>query len=344
MSAALLRSEVFSVCLLVVERKMLYAGSDMLGLDAPHSRGAGLSCFSGMIRAVLMRNIRLPRNLRTEKDFLYCHCRQDTARYSRHSEKYGLQAESGKIPDDIPVHPDFRPEHEQHYPHNDSHSLSTVGNGLHTPAHIPRAYSGEHRKKNMEHRPVAFCKSLPVRQRFYHPDKDCRHPVGRRISRTDDIIAVIDNALENGYTVAWASDVSEKGFTRDGIGIVPDYDKLEIELKETGSDQARWIGASKNDLYKKAFDAPCPELEITQEMRQEGYDNYQTTDDHGMQIFGIAKDQNGKKYYMVKNSWGDAGKYKGIWYVSEAFVRYKTMDILVNKNAIPQDIRAKMNL
>ena len=160
----------------------------------------------------------------------------------------------------------------------------------------------------------------------------------------DDIIAVIDNALENGYTVAWASDVSEKGFTRDGIGIVPDYDKLEIELKETGSDQARWIGASKNDLYKKAFDAPCPELEITQEMRQEGYDNYQTTDDHGMQIFGIAKDQNGKKYYMVKNSWGDAGKYKGIWYVSEAFVRYKTMDIMVNKNAIPQDIRAKMNL
>ena len=160
----------------------------------------------------------------------------------------------------------------------------------------------------------------------------------------DDIIAVIDNALENGYTVAWASDVSEKGFTRDGIGIVPDYDKLEIELKETGSDQARWIGASKNDLYKKAFDAPCPELEITQEMRQEGYDYYQTTDDHGMQIFGIAKDQNGKKYYMVKNSWGDAGKYKGIWYVSEAFVRYKTMDIMVNKNAIPQDIRAKMNL
>lgn len=158
----------------------------------------------------------------------------------------------------------------------------------------------------------------------------------------DDLIAIIDNALENGYTVAWASDVSERGFTRDGLGIVPDYDKLEIELKETGSDQARWIGSNKNELYKKAFDAPCPELEITQEMRQEGYDNYQTTDDHGMQIFGIAKDQNGKKYYMVKNSWGDAGKYKGIWYVSEAFVRYKTMDILVNKNAIPDGIRTKL--
>ena len=141
----------------------------------------------------------------------------------------------------------------------------------------------------------------------------------------DDLIAIIDNALENGYTVAWASDVSERGFTRDGLGIVPDYDKMEVELKETGTDQARWIGSSKNDLYKKAFEAPCPELEITQEMRQEGYDNYQTTDDHGMQIFG-------------------AGKYDGIWYVSEAFVRYKTMDVLVNKNAIPEEIRAKMNL
>ena len=141
---------------------------------------------------------------------------------------------------------------------------------------------------------------------------------------------------------------------------MPDYDKMEVELKETGTDQARWIGSSKNDLYKKAFEAPCPELEITQEMRQEGYDNYQTTDDHGMQIFGIAKDQTtddhgmqifgiakdqtGKKYYMVKNSWGDAGQYDGIWYVSEAFVRYKTMDVLVNKNAIPEEIRAKMGI
>lgn len=79
-------------------------------------------------------------------------------------------------------------------------------------------------------------------------------------------------------------------------------------------------------------------------MRQEGYDNYQTTDDHGMHMYGIARDQNGKKYYMIKNSWGKAGKYEGIWYVSEAFVRYKTMDILVNKNAIPADIREKLAL
>ena len=91
-------------------------------------------------------------------------------------------------------------------------------------------------------------------------------------------------------------------------------------------------------------DAPGKELVITQEMRQAGYDNKTTTDDHGMHIYGIAKDQNGTKYYMVKNSWGPTGKYKGIWYVSEAFVQYKTMNIVVNKNAIPAAIRAKLGL
>lgn len=161
----------------------------------------------------------------------------------------------------------------------------------------------------------------------------------------DDLVAIIDNALENGYSVAWAADVSERGFNRNGLGIVPDYEALEAEIKEVGSDQAHWIGTDKSaDPQAIAFEAPCPELEITQEMRQIGYDTYQTTDDHGMHIFGLAKDQNGKKYYMVKNSWGDSGKYHGIWYVSEAYVRYKTMDIMVNKNAIPADIKAKMGL
>lgn len=160
----------------------------------------------------------------------------------------------------------------------------------------------------------------------------------------DDLVAIIDNAIMNGYTVAWASDVSEKGFNRKGLGIVPDYDKLIEKQQEVGSDQARWIGAGPASRPEEiAFAAPCEELEITVEMRQEGYDNYTTTDDHGMHIFGIAKDQNGKKYYMVKNSWGEAGEYKGIWYVSEAFVRYKTMDIMVNRHAIPAEISEKIN-
>lgn len=159
----------------------------------------------------------------------------------------------------------------------------------------------------------------------------------------DDLVAIIDNALANGYTVAWAADVSEKGF-KNGLGLVPDYEKLKAEITEVGSDQARWIGAEKSNPEAIAFQEPCPELTITQEMRQEGYDTYQTTDDHGMHIIGLAKDQTGKKYYVVKNSWGESGPYKGIWYISEAYVRYKTMDIMVNKNAIPQDIKAKMKL
>jgi aminopeptidase C len=94
----------------------------------------------------------------------------------------------------------------------------------------------------------------------------------------------------------------------------------------------------------KIAEKPCKERVITQEMRQVAFDNKQTTDDHGMHIFGIAKDQNGKKFYMVKNSWGETGAYKGIWYVSEAYATYKTMDIMVHKNAIPTTIKQKLNI
>jgi len=160
----------------------------------------------------------------------------------------------------------------------------------------------------------------------------------------DELVEIIENALRNGYTIAWASDVSEKGFTRDGLGIVPDYEALKESQKEAGTDETHWIGADPKQLESKAMEAPCKELAITQEMRQAAFDDYSTTDDHGMQIYGKAVDQNGKPYFIVKNSWGEAGKYKGIWYVSESFVRYKTLDILVNKNAIPAAIREKLGL
>jgi Aminopeptidase C len=155
----------------------------------------------------------------------------------------------------------------------------------------------------------------------------------------DEMIEIIDNAIENGYTIAWGADVSEKGFTRNGIAVVP----AEVEANEkSGSDQAKWVGANKEAV--PFFDAPGKEKEITQEMRQIDYDNKQTTDDHGMQIYGIAKDQNGTKYYMVKNSWGENNKYKGTWYVSEPYVKFKTMNFVVNKNAIPEAIRTKMGI
>lgn len=159
----------------------------------------------------------------------------------------------------------------------------------------------------------------------------------------DELMQVFENAINTGYTIAWGADVSEKGFTRNGIGIIPDIESME----RSGSDQDRWLGLStseKDAEIKKMMEKPCKELEITQEMRQEAYDNYETTDDHGMQIYGIAKDQTGKKFYMIKNSWGTDNKYKGTWYISENFVKYKTMNIVVHKDALPQAIKDKLHI
>ena len=157
----------------------------------------------------------------------------------------------------------------------------------------------------------------------------------------DELMAVMDNAVKTGYTFAWGSDVSEQGFTRDGVAVMPDAAR-GAEL--TGSDMARWTGLTSADKRRELTTKPLPEMEITQEMRQTAFDNWETTDDHGMVIYGIAKDQTGKEYFMVKNSWGESGKYKGIWYASKAFVAYKTMNILVHKDALPKDIKKKLGL
>jgi cysteine peptidase len=157
----------------------------------------------------------------------------------------------------------------------------------------------------------------------------------------DELMQVMRNAVNTGYTIAWGSDVSEEGFTRNGIAVMPDV-KKGAEL--TGSDMAHWLGLSKADRRAELTSRPLPEMTVTQQMRQDAYDNWETTDDHGMLIYGLAKDQNGKQYFMVKNSWGLSGKYKGFWYASEAFVAYKTMNIVVHKNAIPKEILKKLNL
>ena len=156
----------------------------------------------------------------------------------------------------------------------------------------------------------------------------------------DELMEVFDYAIMNGYTIAWGSDVSEDGFTREGTAILPDVDKASAELD--GSDMAKWL--KMTEAERKSKPMAVAQKWVSQEERQLGYDNRETTDDHGMQIYGIAKDQKGTEYYMVKNSWGEAGTYKGIWYASKAFVRYKTMNIIVHKDAIPAAIRAKLNL
>ena len=134
-----------------------------------------------------------------------------------------------------------------------------------------------------------------------------------------DFVATIDRSLEQGYTVAWASDVSDPGFKHDkGLAIVPHigWDEMKDEQK------------------RAAFYAPVKQAQISPERRQREYDNYATTDDHLMHITGRAYDQEGTKYYIVKNSWGTNNPYKGYLYVSEAYVRLKTMSILVHKNAL----------
>jgi bleomycin hydrolase len=159
----------------------------------------------------------------------------------------------------------------------------------------------------------------------------------------DEMMEVLDNAINNGYSVAWGADVSEKGFKwSKGVAIVPSEDRPDLD----GLERAKWEELSKREqeelLYK--FEKPVAEKKITQEMRQEAFDNYQTTDDHGMLIAGIAKDQNGTKYYYVKNSWNTNNIYDGYFYASESFVKYKTMNIVVHKDAIPKNIAKKLNI
>ncbi|MCH3995836.1 MAG: C1 family peptidase [Prevotella sp.] len=159
----------------------------------------------------------------------------------------------------------------------------------------------------------------------------------------DDICKIIDNAIMNGYTVAWGGDVTEDGFTRKGLGIAFDEKKAR---SMTGTDADRWfkLPNSKKKDKLDSLGINAPEIVPTQEMRQQAFDDWETTDDHGMHIFGIAKDQNGKEYYMVKNSWGKYGDYNGVWYMTKAYVAYKTMDFMVNKNAVPKDIRKKIGI
>ncbi len=160
----------------------------------------------------------------------------------------------------------------------------------------------------------------------------------------DEMMEVIDNAIENGYSVAWGADVSEKGFSwKNGVAIVPDDDLNDL----SGTEKERWeklTDKEKRDaLY--SFEGPVKEKVITQEMRQEQFDNYQSTDDHGMEIVGTAKDQDGNLYYKVKNSWGnDDHIYDGFFYASKPFVELKTIDIMVHKDAIPEHIRKKLGL
>ena len=156
----------------------------------------------------------------------------------------------------------------------------------------------------------------------------------------DEFMEVMDAAVKNGYSFAWGADVTEDYFgRRNGKGYA--YVPKNLKVRDLqGSDAAKWGGT----IETGAQVASDEELTITQELRQQGYDNWETTDDHGMVIYGLAKDQKGTEYFMVKNSWGDYGQYHGMFYASKAYVAYKTMNILIHKSAIPAHIAAKLHL
>lgn len=159
----------------------------------------------------------------------------------------------------------------------------------------------------------------------------------------NELTEIIEYSINNGYTVAWASDVSEKGFSwTNGVAVVPDAKRDDL----SGTEREKWekLTTKEKSAQLYSFDKPMKEIEVTQEMRQNEFNNFKTTDDHGMLLTGIAKDQNGTVYFKVKNSWDAVGKYDGYFYVSKAFVMLKTTDLLIHKKGVPPAILKKLKL
>ena len=213
--------------------------------------------------------------------------------------------------------------------------------------------------KGKEYTPKSFAESLPVKMSDYVEFTSfTHHPFYSKFALEvpdnwmwdemynlpmEEMMQVVDATLEAGHPVAWGTDVSEKGFVgRKAIGIIPE----EADKNMVGSDAERWgkLSASEKEAEIYSMKEPVKEKTITQQMRQEAYDNYQTTDDHGMVIVGTAVDQKGNPFYKVQNSWGDGSPYKGFYYFSRPFVEYKTMDVMVHKNFVPKEILKKIGL
>lgn len=147
--------------------------------------------------------------------------------------------------------------------------------------------------------------------------------------KMDETVEIVDHALKNGFTVAWAGDVSEKGFSwKNGIAYVPEVDFSQMTAEQKAN----------------MFNGPKKEKKVTEDERQQAFDNYETTDDHGMHIVGIAKDQNNKEYYIVKNSWGATNDYKGYMYMTKEYMKYKLTDIMIHKDGLPKNISSKLGI
>ena len=161
----------------------------------------------------------------------------------------------------------------------------------------------------------------------------------------DELMEVTDHALKNGYTVCWDGDVSEKGFSfKNGVAINPELKKVE---DYSNTDRARFEKMDEKERMEEAykFEQPFPEVKVTPDVRQQGFESFVTTDDHLMHLTGIAKDQNGTKYYVTKNSWGtERNTFGGYLNMSESYVRAKTIYIMIHKDALPKALRSKLGI
>lgn len=208
--------------------------------------------------------------------------------------------------------------------------------------------------------PKSFAESLPINPKDYVAlTSFTHHPMWKPFVlevadnwlndyyyniHIDDLVKVTEYAIEHGYSLEWAADVSEKGFKwTKGYANMP---KAKTEADMDGTELSRWVKMSDAERENQAYDqrGPVEEIDVTQELRQQMFDRQETTDDHGMVIVGIAKDQKGNKYFKVKNSWDTNQIYGGYFYVSIPYFRAKTLDIIVNKEGIPADILKKLGL
>ena len=244
---------------------------------------------------------------------------------------------------------------------NENGKLTTAWiNGLNG---ILDAYFGVRPEKftynGKEYTPKSFAESLPVKMEDYLEFTSfTHHPFYSTFALEvpdnwmwgemynlplEEMVQIVDATLEAGHPVAWGTDVSEKGFKGNkAIGVIPEA----AENNMIGSDAEKWGKLSDAEKQAKInnLDGPMKEMTITQEMRQEAFDNYQSTDDHGMVIVGTAEDQAGNPFFKVQNSWGESGPYKGFYYFSRPFFEYKTMDIMVHKSMVPKEIKKKLGL
>jgi len=160
----------------------------------------------------------------------------------------------------------------------------------------------------------------------------------------DEMMEIIDYAFDNGYSVCWDGDVSERGFSHNkGVAIVPEDDVKDM----SGTEKDKWQTLTEKEKSKMmySFDKPIQEKVITQEIRQEEFNNHSATDDHLMHLTGVVTDQNGTRYYVTKNSWNsDSNDFGGYLNMSTSYIRMNTVAIMVNKKAIPKKIRKKLHL